>query len=672
MTAAVVWPLLFGIGTLALIGYAHLRLEPAVQAGLTALRVAAVAILVALLMNPMLPGRDPAAAPLSAPSTWIVVDFDPALAARAGPRSLREHLLDRLSGEVESGVALVRLGPEGPEGTTFEALAGMELSEGPVPVGESLLRLAEAGADSIVLWSPLRRSRAELAGPLSRLTVPLGIEVVDDPALRNAAIATFDLPPQAPAGEEIEGELVLAGEGGAPGDSVRVTIVVGDGEGMLVQESRHPLPDAGTRWSVPLSLPAGSGEGTVRYRARVELEGDGFSDDDERLAVVETGPGEGGILLLSLRPDAEPRVLLPTLERASGLEATGVLRVAEDRFLNLGRAEDAGRPAGSEDVQRRAGNAALLVVHGASASIPDALRSVVRGHPRVLHLPGDSVGAELAGVTTGAPRDGAWRLVPEPPSSPIATWLRGGAMLPAELPPLSSLLPVAGPTPGTVALELRPGSGESPLPGLLLIEEPEGRRAVALASDFWRWGARPGEPRALYRNLWAGVIDWLLMRSGSGAADVIRPARPVLPRGVPISWLASGRAGESLSVELRSAADVDATGPVAHAYDVVVDSVGTFRTPAPGPGAWRYRVAGSGGGELDSGRFDVEAFRDALLRVPLDPAELVVRVPVDSAGSGSLPATDRQRPLRSHPVPWLLLLGLLSLEWLGRRRRGLK
>jgi len=38
--------------------------------------------------------------------------------------------------------------------------------------------------------------------------------------------------------------------------------------------------------------------------------------------------------------------------------------------------------------------------------------------------------------------------------------------------------------------------------------------------------------------------------------------------------------------------------------------------------------------------------------------------PVGAAGDG--------RPLRTHPLPYLLLVILLSVEWVGRRRSGLR
>ena len=43
------------------------------------------------------------------------------------------------------------------------------------------------------------------------------------------------------------------------------------------------------------------------------------------------------------------------------------------------------------------------------------------------------------------------------------------------------------------------------------------------------------------------------------------------------------------------------------------------------------------------------------------------------AGTGSDgEATADGRPLRTHPLPYLLLVLLLSLEWVGRRRSGLR
>ena len=70
--------------------------------------------------------------------------------------------------------------------------------------------------------------------------------------------------------------------------------------------------------------------------------------------------------------------------------------------------------------------------------------------------------------------------------------------------------------------------------------------------------------------------------------------------------------------------------------------------------------------DTTGGVFDVEPFTGEMLHRPLDPAELTVRT--DAAGA----PIEGIRPLRTWPLPYLVILAALCAEWIGRRRAGLR
>ena len=190
-----------------------------------------------------------------------------------------------------------------------------------------------------------------------------------------------------------------------------------------------------------------------------------------------------------------------------------------------------------------------------------------------------------------------------------------------------------------------------------------GRRAVALASGFWRWGFREGAGRDAYERLWSGVAGWLLADEPLARGPGVRPQERVVPWGEPVTWTAAGLAGVEVGVRL-SRGDTVGVDTV-----VTVPEAGRFRLPTVAPGTWTWRAEGlsdtvaSGTWE---GRLDVERWTSDL-RHPRDT--LLAR----SGGSGEVErAGDGGRPLRTHPLPYLLVLALLSAEWIGRRRKGLR
>jgi hypothetical protein len=656
--------LFLGGAGILLAAHLYLRVEVPVRGRslLLALRVGVLALLTLVLVNPTVPGAAPEA-PDRVGASWVLVDPDLSLAARGGDGTpLWELVLSRAAeGEAAgAGLALPTRAGAGPEGVDLAAL----IARGPVhPPGDLLdavRGLAEAGADSVTILSTFRKPTGAVEALVAAAPVPLRFERIGGP-VRNAGVAEFTLPRTVREGEELEGRVALFHEGTAPGDSARVEIRAGD---VLVRTLEVPL-DGPAGWTeMPVRLPAAPDTGQVRYSARVILAGDDFPADDERIRRIRVGEAEEGILLISLSPDWEPRTLLPVLTAVSGLPGEGYLRVGDRLFLPLVEGEGPPGPMTREELAPRIARARLLVVHGVGDQVPGWLETPVRSHPRVLHLPVGRGGAALAGLDPGGPLPGEWTVDPELPAGPLAPWLRDVAL--GALPPLTGVMPpVAGPG-GRVALRARSPAGGEPVPVVLLMEPDRGRRVVAPASGFWRWGARTGEARRAYRGLWAGATDWLLALPGGTPEAGIRPAAPVQPRGQELEWIVppgldSGR------VTLR-------TGEGHAAWlSLEPDDRGRARTPSLAPGTYRYRtfaLASVSGEEVSTeGEVEVEGWAPSLMLPPLEVPERITPAP----GTTGLPGNGGAgRPLRSFALPWVLIILLLCGEWVGRRRIGLR
>ncbi|MEX2529502.1 MAG: hypothetical protein WD960_01910 [Gemmatimonadota bacterium] len=665
------------VTALGLVGYLYLARTPAVEgrALLLGLRAGAIFVLVFLLLDLRLPGADESST--RDPARWVLLDASAALDVPADSPdggTLREVAVALATEAARGGARLALTGPE-PEGIDSASLRSADARPTTPDLRPSLLRLAEGGADSILLLSPFRTGEATLARALDELPVTVRLEQVGG-RVRNAGVLTLDLPRQISAGEEVEGVVVLFGEGGIEGDSVEVQL---QADGSPVESLQVPLPPAGAPARLELRLPAPPDTGWVRYTARVALDGDVFAQDDERARRVRVGPPEGGILLVSLRPDWEPRVILPVLEGALGLQGEGYLRVAgEDRWLPLGDGEASAFPVGSDAFRYRLEHAALLVVHGAGGTdrgVPPWLPAIVEGHPRVLHLPAGAAGFDLAGVSAGTEQGGDWSLDPSLPPSPVAPFLSGLSL--AGLPPLVELWD-SGDVGGTVALRVRTSAGAESLPALLLRERPGGRDAVAFASGFWRWGNRTGAPREVYRGLWSGVAGWLAAAEGVAGPQPIRPLEPVVARSESFEWLAPDGGEGVLTLRFEGIAEDESEMGAEEERVVRLDAGGRGRAEPLPPGRWRWTGSVEGGRAAEraeddpiegEGEVEVETWVDALATPPLDSVPARVEAAERVTGTPGVP---EGRPLRTFPLPYLLLLGLLCAEWVLRRRVGLR
>ena len=608
------------------------------------LRAVTLLIVLVLLLDPSVPW--PGTAGLA--TRWVLLDASESMAAGGEsapwPEAVRRAEELRADGwRVVTFGAVVDHAPEASD----LAPTGRATRLGP-----ALAVAAESGAREVRVLTDMRIEdvvavRAALEGSGLGVT----FEQLADP-VENAGILSLDVGDR--AGPSAAGVAVVEVHGGTPGDTLSVQLLE---EGVPVGSARVAAPGQGLRRTVEVDLPPSTGTGAVRFEAVVSGVQDDVPTDDRAVAYGLVGtPEEAGVVLVSLSPDWEPRYLLPVLERTTGLAGSGFLRAGPDRYVSMGPALERAGPVDSATVRRAAEGASLLVLHGLSGGSDAWVREVIRRAPRSISFASDAAGASLLGIDASSPRVGEWYLGEEIPPSPLSGELAGLAG--ADLPPLTGVMVPQDATgllaPLTVSLR-RTGPAEGPLH----LRSDDGRRsAVVLARGFWRWAARPSG-RDAYEALWSGLAGWLL-RDASLAGAEVRPAERVVPAGEPVPWqVPAGRVGATVGIR----SDTASTGAV---RELALEASGTVFTEPLVPGPYRYTVRDPAGDSVAGGRFDVSDRSSDMFPAPTDPARLI------SDGASRAADDGGTRPLRTLPWPYLLIIGLLCAEWIGRRRSGLR
>lgn len=529
----------------------------------------------------------------------------------------------------------------------------------------ALQAASEAGARHVtVLTDGAIDDAAQVSRWLPRLGIDIDYRLVAE-RVGNAAIAEIESPAWAQAGEPLDIRFGVTGVG-MGGDSSDVFLL--QGSDTLATE-RVVIPEqgrvsAGTLRFTPASPAGAQGDsaGLVRYDVRL-ASGDVAPDDDVRSVYVHVSDEPAGIVLLSFRPDWEPRFLQPVLERALGIPARGYLRASDDEYVELGRGLEAGARVPAEDVRRAASAADLLVVHGAGSDVPDWLSETTAAARRVIVLPADGLAGLGLPVEVGSATPGEWYVDPNVPSTPVAALLAGLDV--SDAPPLTALRFAEAPPGAWAPLLVNRDRRGVPTP-LALAGESEGQRwAVALGDGYWRWTFRDGPSRDIYVQLWGALAGWVMREHGAVAAASVRPAPNVVARGEPVRWVAPGLGADSLHVQLTDTAGATVS-------DTVVAAQGdTTRTAPLPPGHYTYRVearatddsAGQAEGEITVESYSPEFTRPTVTLDSLVRSDVAVGPEARRA-----PA----RPLHASAWPYVLILLLIALEWVLRRRWGLR
>jgi hypothetical protein len=517
------------------------------------------------------------------------------------------------------------------------------------------LRVARAaGADSVaVITDGELEDREDARREAERLGLQVREIRTASPVLRTT-LREVSAPVRVSAGDTIAFavEITTPSGGTTPvPDSVTVAIEGPEGASGAVRIER---PSSGRSSIVELELKAPEvrqGSTWHKYQVSLDPRADPLQTGQQRTVWVEVTRGSAGVVLVSIDPDWEPRHLLPVLGRASRGGAKAYLRIGPERWVSAGTVP---KTIATPVVRSEAAGSDLLVVQGDLSGLPPWLHDLMLRHPRVLVLVRGSGTMPGTQIIVGAPVGGDWFAALPPPSSPVARALSG---LDAEqLPPVATLRTVQGAGSWTV-LQLRRDRRGDELPGAIGFASGSRRRVLLLAEGTWRWSARTGSARSVYRGLYAGITGWLL--GDYRRVPVTLETGPETRPG-SISWsIAPGVVDLVIAVR-------DSTGTV-----VWTDSIASPGNRIEGPdlpaGGLEFEARGrSEGSEFVVGRPFSVAGPAAELRGRDLGASLTT---LAESASARRPARPRSAP----PIwPYVLAAGLLCGEWIWRHRMGLR
>ena len=446
----------------------------------------------------------------------------------------------------------------------------------------------------------------------------------------DAALATLAAPRAAVAGDTVEVQVGIVA-GGAPVSAGRLTLFV-DATALAAVDVA-PL-GAGVERDVAVRVVVPRQDGARVLRAVMVSPGDVEPRNDTLAAALEISPA-AGVVLASTQPDQDVRYLLGVLRGTVALPTRAYLQVAPGQW----RVEGALTPVSEAEVRAAVRQAPVVILHGDTTAF---------GAPR---------SAATGALLLVAPPAGGddWYVSGAPPS-PWTAALSGIGW--DSLPPVNVGAPPRG---EFVGLEAQRGRG-GPRQALIAGSEQPRRVASVGASGFWRWAFRPGSGGDAYAALWGSIFDWLAAGSRDVRAAV--PDAGVLRAGEPVRWRRGGAGDSVVTVMLqrRGAAGGAAAGqPATSAVDTLAVRFAGGEATATTP-------------PLPAGVYDVRSAGGASLLVVSASRELVPRrvlVRDGPVGTGAR-AEAAAPPLRHRGWPYVAAVLLLCVEWLLRRRSGLR
>ena len=618
---------------------------------LAALRTAALILLILLIVDP----RFGSSARISRNNTRVILDASLSMMPRAADSIAWQRAVRQAA--TSSGGSVI-VADDAPRVVSVDSLSTVRPRGGMSRMLPALQAAAEAGAQRVVLVTDGGlEDAAEIARWVPRLGVEVDVKQVEPITVANRAIAEIEAPAWAEADKPLQIRVSVSARGAATGAP---TPIVVRSNGTEVARANVTLPSDGlTTTTLSFNAAGPTSGGLVRYDVAFETT-DSIPDDDVRSTYVFISEKPAGVALVSFLPDWEPRFLHPVLAQALGLPVRTFLRVPNGSYFRGGEGLDAGIKVDEAAVRQAVGQADLVVLHGVTENAPAWWRDVARTARRVLILPTDALGEPFS-IDDGAAGD--WYISADVPPSPIAAFLQNIDV--RELPPLETLF-----TPSSVNGEWSPllagrtrRGGRAPV----LIAHQQGARriAVALASGYWRWAFRGGNSRDLYTRFWGALAGWLAQDQAQVAGSAIRPLQRTMERGQVVRWTAPGLVLDSLHVQIT-----DQSGRVVQQSMVTEMRGDTAVTASLPPGHYRYAARAFTGTVVSAeanGPITVDAYSAEFMRAPADLRDLRAS-PRALAHSNSVSGT----PLHASPWPYVLIAMLLCIEWVLRRRWGLR
>ncbi len=480
-------------------------------------------------------------------------------------------------------------------------------------LGRAVVVVTDGELDDAAAWQRL--------GPGSRVIAPVRPSAID------LAVATIEAPAVATGGDTIEVQVGLVA--GAAETATGTLDLLLDGSA-VARVAVQPLePFAARRMAVRLPLPRGAR--SIALAVAVAAPNDVEGRNDTLVTTIDVTDRPRAVFV-STAPDLDVRETLRVLRGAVAVPARAYLRVAP----NVWREEGTLAPVSALDVERRAREAGLLVLHGDTAWA--GVAGVRRG-ALVLWTPAPPPAPPRAGQIS---QPVEWFLAGAP-ASPLSAALE---LLPFDsLPPLAVGEPIEG---GVPLLEARVGRAGARRVIAAAGGDGALRRVRIAGSGYAGWVQRGGRSADAFSALWGAIFDWTSASEGAGGG--VQLASSPVRAGEPVRWRRGG---------VDSTAVLTLTGASGVVDTISLRFVGTADVTESAPlaeGAYTVRE-----GEVTR-RLVVNPSREWVPRAPVNAP------PRSDTGAPSAPA----RPLRDASWPFVAALLLLCAEWLLRRTVGLR
>ena len=638
--------------------WVYSRMEIAISSwkSLAILRFLTLSMVLLLIWDPNIPV---ARTEIGQDTVWVLLDGSQSMRPTDQSRpGLLEEVMERLT-EMEEMPLRIMLFGERPRFVSADSVESIDFRDELSRLGPALVSAAEAGASDVLVLSDFRIDDVETLDSYSQ-TYGLDVKFERlDMERRNVGVEDFMVFRNDPLEETVTAQASIFSEGLQEDESI--TIEIFEEENLVVSEEVNPI-SIGNTLMFEVELPINhEASGLLEYRISLGILEDDFSLDNQKSTFIDMSFSDKEIVFLSMKPDWEPRFLLPVLSEVSGLSFEGFLSLGDDQFLSMNDIEGDESIVTESRVKRAVAASRILIVHGLAGDSPDWVVDALDNSSSTIAFIEDGTAASKMGVSTQQSIvEGEWYLESSLKPSPLASTLSGIDL--TSLAPLNAVLPMLDPNSYLRPIEFRRnGLGQIQAP-LILNESDDSKQALVLASGFWRWSSRGGNSREVYRRLWSGVLGWLMASEVASNRRLVEPEVRVWSENDQSRWSAWGLANNSIHLMIYK------DEKLVQDTTVIVNPESQFFINGLGLGSYSYRADDINSGDLlGSGRFKVENHSLEWFRVPRDLVDIYSDLPSSTAiGSGF------SRPLHTYIIPYLLIIIFLSIEWIGRRQRGLR
>ena len=638
--------------------WVYSRMEIAISSwkSLAILRFLTLSMVLLLIWDPNIPV---ARTEIGQDTVWVLLDGSQSMRPTDQSRpGLLAEVMERLT-EMEEMPLRIMLFGERPRFVSADSVESIDFRDELSRLGPALVSAAEAGASDVLVLSDFRIDDVETLDSYSQ-TYGLDVKFERlDMERRNVGVEDFMVFRNDPLEETVTAQASIFSEGLQEDESI--TIEIFEEENLVVSQEVNPI-SIGNTLMFEVELPINhEASGLLEYRISLGILEDDFSLDNQKSTFIDMRFSDKEIVFLSMKPDWEPRFLLPVLSEVSGLSFEGFLSLGDDQFLSMNDIEGDESIVTESRVKRAVAASRILIVHGLAGDSPDWVVDALDNSSSTIAFIEDGTAASKMGVSTPQSIvEGEWYLESSLKPSPLASTLSGIDL--TSLAPLNAVLPMLDPNSYLRPIEFRRnGLGQIQAP-LILNESDDSKQALVLASGFWRWSSRGGNSREVYRRLWSGVLGWLMASEVASNRRLVEPEVRVWSENDQSRWSAWGLANNSIHLMIYK------DEKLVQDTTVIVNPESQFFINGLGLGSYSYRADDINSGDLlGSGRFKVENHSLEWFRVPRDLVDIYSDLPSSTAiGSGF------SRPLHTYIIPYLLIIIFLSIEWIGRRQRGLR